>query len=86
LRVAKAARLGVVGNALFFAELFDLFNVQLDAGPGNVSCLQSSNQLCKALIPFLPSITDRDSKIGVGGKSQPFIVLQVLKFAKPKKN
>ena len=42
-RCQSRTSLAVVGNALFFAELFDLFNVQLDADPENAFCLQSGN-------------------------------------------
>src|SRR5208282_6743330 len=44
----------VVGNALFFAKLFNFFYVQY-ANVGNASCLKSCNQFFNARIPVFPS-------------------------------
>src|SRR5208283_5455811 len=45
----------VVGNALFFAELFYFVYVQQNTNVRNASCLKSRNQFFDAYIPIFPS-------------------------------
>ena len=65
--------LAVVGDDLFFAELFDLFNVQRDADVGNALCLQSVNELFDASIPLFPSILQLFSVRSAGEQRFPLI-------------